>query len=262
MCQNVHAQSVTVTQSAGLIPQDVSFLNSTPFNAAADASMLAVRTDTPTFDSFVHSSSVSAVPTSSLPVSNGAASSQAIVFTVSSVGCSDTAPAPATAASSLPSNSIPAHAPRDSTAAATSSLAQPPFDVAHPFFPLYKRYVSILAVLREVCESRPWQHSRLRFSCDPSLILLLWHVCAAANDSQSIRAEIEGWLSPLITSVATLPQHQRQMSYQITLHASEDWNSSPHLNAELLRPFEAMQTLWCDDFRHTGMTLLSEVSAR
>jgi len=81
-----------------------------------------------------------------------------------------------------------------------------------------------------------------------------------------MRTEIDGWLSPLITSLASLPQHEHRFSHLLTLHRPADHQhlsslmSSPHLAAELVNPFEIAQTVWCGTFRHTGMTFLSEVS--
>ncbi len=176
-------------------------------------------------------------------------------------------PAVASAASAATSRflSPPSNTAGGSAAAAAAAAVAPsdaPFDAAHRHFPHYQRYVDVLAALRETCETRPWQRFQLRFSCDPALVLFLWHVCATATDTERMRAEIEGWLSPLITSVASLPQHQRRFSHQLTLHRPLDWyqNFSPHLAAELVNPFETAQTVWCGAFRHTGMTFLSEVS--
>ena len=206
--------------------------------------------------SLVPFSSILAVP----PASNESAvpmpSHSAPVTTALAAASSSSLPLlPSTAAASPVAASTSVHG-----AVATSVPLQPPFDAAHPFFPSYKRYVDLLTVLREVCESRPLQQHKLRFSCDPALVLFLWHVCTTTTDPRGMRTTIEEWLSPLITSVASLPhQRLRLLSYQLTLHRASDWYFSPHLTAELVTPFEAMQTLWCGEFQHTGMTLLSEV---
>jgi hypothetical protein len=132
-------------------------------------------------------------------------------------------------------------------AAASADVIPQPFSASHPCYPSYERYVNLLTQIRDMCETRPMRQHQLRFSCDPALLLLLWHICP--SDSVGIKAVLDQWLGPLISNVASLPKESRKVFYQLTLPQWEQFTKS----------FEPMQTLSCGVFRHTGFTALSPV---
>jgi hypothetical protein len=132
------------------------------------------------------------------------------------------------------------------------------FSQLHPSYASFRRYEDVVAEVVDLCETQALHRFRLRFCCEPLVLLFLWHV--APGDRAGVRAAVANWLSPLVTNVASRPEHcmptgtvrshARMQFYRIELRGS--------LRVPIWG-FKQQAQLRCGTFQFSGFMGLSQV---